>query len=326
MMYENKYRGQQRPPKPRDVITDPGYEMEPIVEIAIKQRSLISQFSQFGDAVDNNIVSFDEHGQHFNVPVSKFALIVNLQCGIPHDHPDFPVVKKLDTRFKSNNYYMQFPKPVVWLKHDDYRHIPGFTRFVMNKDGKVRNAYCGTEIVPSSWGMYKLVRDQASNKTINVDLNTLRMLAFTKLPDDFIDFGFGARSHELEFNKGKIEWVHRKSVVVKNMKDGSVGTYPSALHFAKMNVKDFDAARKISFLKHSDLFNQLVTVNEYQIRYEDFDPSTPIPVENFTMPVAVPAPSLLTEPAQTEAPAAPVQQVVDITDAQTSAADVFDEF
>ena len=40
--YNQKYQGgNQRPPKPRDVITEPGHELDPLDEIVIKNASAL---------------------------------------------------------------------------------------------------------------------------------------------------------------------------------------------------------------------------------------------------------------------------------------------
>ena len=279
-----------RPVAPRLVIETPGHETEPVIEAALENRPNMAPFRQFGDVLSNETINFDKHGQHYTIPVYKFALMVDLQLGIPHDHPAFPSVKKLDTRFKSGYHYLEYKAPIRWMKDDNYVHIPTYTRYVINKKGTVRNAYSGLEVAPGRWG-YELVRDQSKNKQSNVDLKTLKMLSFTKLPEGFIDYGYGIYSHVLDFAEGSIEWVPRKRVVVKDMQTGQTDEHLSAVHFAKTVVKDFELSGKVVFTPEIDFSKGLVTVGNYSIRHADFDPSAAVapdyvPVTPVTLPQA----------------------------------------
>lgn len=287
--YENKYRGNRPPPKPREVIDQPGHELDPIVEIAIKNKSALADYRSFGDVPSTDAININEAGVHYSIPAFKFALMVESQCGIPHDHPNYPRVLKLDTRFKSSKYFIEYAGPIKWTKDDSYVHIPCHTRYVINKKGIVRNAFSGVEVGPNQWGTYNLVKDQATNKQRNVDLTELKMLAFAPLPRGFIDYGFGSYSHILDFSEGAIKWCERKPVIAKNLKDGNSDQFQSAIHFANTVVSDFQARATIARLTEYDLNKAMVTAGEFSVRHADFNanqvaedanvPQTQYPVE-----------------------------------------------
>lgn len=279
--YNSKYSGNRQPPKPRDIISEPGHELDPLVEIVIKNKSALADYRSFGDIVSTDTINFSDQGNHYSLPVFKFALMVENQCGIPHDHPNYPRVLKLDTRFKASKYFIEYVAPIKWLKDETYVHIPCHTRYVINRKGIVRNAFSGVEVPPNQWGTYNLVKDQATNKQRNVNLSELKILAFAPLPKGFIDFGFGTYSHVLDYSEGVIKWCERKPIIAKNLKDGNADQYPSAVYFANTVVSDFQARAKIARLTEYDLNKSMITAGEYSVKHVDFDPNQP--VENFNV-------------------------------------------
>lgn len=268
--YNSNYNNPSRAPRPRDIIEGDDHACDPIIQAAYDNRTMLSEYRVFGDLLANDTITFDQHGSHWTVPVYKFALMADLQLGIPHDHPAYPQVFKLDTRFKSSQHYVKYSTPIRWRKDDKFVHIPCYTRYVMNAAGQIRNAFSGAEIKPGMWG-YSLVRDQGKNKVSNVALSTLKMLALRKLPEDFIDYGYGLYSHQLDFVGGVIDWVPRKPVIVKSLKTGQEEQYRSAVHYAKTAVSDFKLQTPISYTQDAEFGKRVVPFEAITIRHADLD-------------------------------------------------------
>lgn len=227
------------------------HELHPTAEAAIKEKPELKNYARRGAQVSTETTVLNSDPARKSIMVPRVCLMAFSQCGIPHDHPNYPPIKKFDTRFDGNFYYVDFSAgPIAWVHDDNWRHIPGFTRYVMDKFDRVLNAYNGKAIEPiNQWGLFELVPDSPSNKLRKVNLSQLRHLAFAPLPEEFRDFGGMNYSHDfgVDAATGKVGWIPKPKVKVKNHGTGNDDVFPNIFEFLKccLPPKEFNTMREI---------------------------------------------------------------------------------
>lgn len=302
MSYHNdRFNKPKRAPKPRNVITDPGHALDPVVEAAIACRQELQDHKQFGDVLSTDSVTVEAPGVRATMMVSKMALAAQMQFGVPHDHASYPMVRKFATCYKEIACAAVYSSMIPWQKDAKFVHIPCFTRYVMSQQGIVLNAVDGTQIKPDNWGNYRLVQDGFSNTLRGVPLMLLKMLALAPLPEGFTDYGYGTYSHVLDFDQGVVKWVPRLRVRVKKLSDGQTAEYASLSEYAICEVKDFKVRNEMTRVKDDEILQQgSVMVDEFQIMPVE-------PVEYYIPVVGVAQqPVVATQPAMD--PLSPIPQ------------------
>lgn len=246
MAYNNNWKGKkkkgnfQKKERPRLPIE---HELDPFVELAIDNKADFGDYRTTNSVCKDTMV-FDADRRQRTLPVTVAAAMAYNQMGIPYNHDNMPNFRKIPTDKPSCAYSAIYSEPIVWQKSDEFRHIPCFTRYVIDTYGRVLNAYNGRPVA-MEYGGYKLVPDGPSNKTRSVHLHQLMLMSFTALPEDFVDYGFGNYSHELAYSPetGKIEFLLKPEIAVKNTDDGSVTRYRCIDEF--MKSAEFEYLREI---------------------------------------------------------------------------------
>ena len=232
-------------PKPRPVLPAE-HELRQSAELIIANKAELRPHAIPGGTPSSNMISIAGR----NIPVAVAALVVNRQLGIPDDHPSLPPVIKLNTGHKDNNYSVAWGKmsgPIAWETDETFRYIPCFSRYVVNAEGTIKNAANGSVVVESAFETYfKLVPDGPSNTLSNANGEMIRVLAFTKLPEDFFDYGFRKYSHRIGVdpeNAGKMGWEPLPIVSFRSNVDGSINTQRNIHEFMEATISKFDERR-----------------------------------------------------------------------------------
>lgn len=227
-------------PKPRENL-GPLHMLPPRFEqILAMGRSIKKDQRTVGTAPSQatTVAEGDPERQPLSIP--HLGMIFR-QTGIPFTNPDIPNIGKLDSRFPAGFFYYQYTKPVHWTKDESFRHIPGYTRYVINKDGVIANAWSAKEVTGENAYMLELAADGANNLR-RVPKSKLMALAFTQLPLDFVDYGRGNHSHDYEFDieAGGYSWVPKPELTVKNNMTGQTDTYRNIFDFQENAGLSFD--------------------------------------------------------------------------------------
>ncbi|QAX96098.1 hypothetical protein [Vibrio phage vB_VmeM-Yong XC32] len=228
MNYGGGWGGQKRQPKPREH-HGPEHELNPRFESILKMdRNIPKNFRYPGEQPSNDTILFDGDTERKSIDIPKASMILR-QAGIPVSHPHYPMIKKFNSEYQASDYYFVFASPIPWEHDENFRYIPGYTRYVIDRYGRVLNAYNKMPVTPESDTMYKLVADGPAfaNAPWWAKKEMLQALAWGPLPENFIDFGGGIFSHELKFDKetGTITWVPREAVKVRNSETGQQKLY-----------------------------------------------------------------------------------------------------
>lgn len=288
------------------------HTLDPWIENIIRGRPELSEFRSIGGGLN--------HGTHtFNTDPDRTALEIPRACmysvcsfGVPLTNEAFPAIKKLDTRFKDNWHYAVYQGPMPWAKDREWRHIPCYTRYVINRDGVVRNAYNGMQVL-ANYSKYELVPDGRSNylkKYIAVE--ELMMLAFSQLPEDFVDFGGGQYSHVVAFDKDNkvIGWVKRPSIKARDPM-GTIHEVPTLLHLMNTIIDKYET-RTNKDLKQclwKGIPNGQISIDGWTIKYAN-PADAPVDLSqaqefNQSAPSAAPATETAPQTEATPPPPAP---------------------
>lgn len=258
-------------PKPREIQTGE-HELRPEAEAVFVGRQMLTQFSQPGNQVPQGM--FQAGAQQ--VPVAYAVAVISLQIGFPHDHPNAPEIAMFNTKHKSNDAFIKWKagEVIPWEKDSAYRYIPGYTRYVANEKGEIKNAYNGTTVTKdftSDW--IKLVKDGKGVKPTGVDKAMLTMLAWGKLPEDFIDYGFGVYSYKLSINETKDGLVFKKLPIVsaRSNIDGSITKARNIHEFIRnnMTMKNFAALKEAQESAKIMGPDDVISAGEYSVRCGD---------------------------------------------------------
>lgn len=305
MAYKPYGKGKPKFPKKERPILPPEHQLNPLAELAIESRSELKEYATT-NAVTRDSTTIPNDKQRRNILAAIACAMASSQLGISTSNPDMPPFRKIRTLNPTIFYSPIYTTPIVWEHHQDFRYIPCFTRYVIDAHGRVLNAYNGKALV-KEYGGYKLVPDGPSNALRNINLSHLMLLAFSILPDDFIDFGYGNYSHDICFNPetSSISLVKKPAVVVKNTDDGSVTNFSCIDEFIKSAEFDFvreigEKVREYSIAGRT-FINGVIKVGPYLIKEAEARTQPDLPALNIEVeaprkPVAdefadMPAPS-----------------------------------
>lgn len=261
-------------PKPRPTLPKE-HELQPLAELACKHenKALLRDYGTRGDEVSKETIILDGDPKRRPIPVPVAAMFNTMQFGVPMDHPEFPPILKFNTLGESNAYYARYQSPIMWIHNSqetDFRHIPGFTRYVVDKHRRILNAHNGMEVKPLSKYMIELVPDGPSNKLVKTSIDQIMNLAYTSLPEDFIDFGFRTYSHDfgLDIEGGQVAWVAKGKVKVKNNDVGMVAEYSNLPMFMKTSIppKEFQIMQEINQQAWKGFNGGVISAGPYSIR------------------------------------------------------------
>lgn len=311
MSWNNKQHGGQNkfPKKMRPGLPDE-HAVPKSVELVIDERAELRNSQTIGKEIAKETISFKGMGMSISVEAFKAAMMTQMSFGIPHDHPEYPNIIKHDTKFPSNSYFAQYLGRIKWTHDPSFWHIPCFTRYVIDKFGRVLNALNGMEITKDQWGNFDLAPDAigTANKTTKVQADWLKMLAFRALPSDFIDYGFRNYSHELKFcpELKVLTWVKRSLLVIKDNMSGDIAKCYGVKEFDTCYVSDFNSKKELWKVNDDVLQTGMVNTGSFSIRLEKEIEQPPmlkpvqLPVyENTTdLPTSHVAPETEQEPAK----------------------------
>lgn len=286
-------------PAPRPVL-DKIHELDPVAESIIAVKQNLNNFKTIGPNAAQGTVP----AGGVNIDASKAIVMALKQIGIPHDHPNFPPIMKLPTAFQSNEYVVLWGAAgkVKWTKDDSFWHIPGYSRYVINATGQIKNAFNGMVVNENGFaGSTELVCDGPLNSVSWTNANQLKMLTLAKLPDDFKDYGFRNYNYEMAFKDDAIRWVKKTEVIAKSTVDGLERTIANITEFIDCYVKDFQ--EKGSVRKQIKEFSHAnpIRTQEFVVRLAGDVPAQPAS----ETPIAAQAPNAELAPAQ---PTTPVEQ------------------
>lgn len=256
-------------PKPR-VIQEPAHELNPVAEAVNTDKSQLNNFKTPGDTVPNMLVNYA--GQQLTVGVA--GAMATMQIGVPHDHPKFPPIKKVNARFKSGEYFPAWglvQGRIEWLQDPTFHYIPGFSRYVINQQGEIRNGHNGTVITTNLYNgqPLKLIADGKSQVPFNARLGVLTAMAYSTLPEDFTDFTFGALSHysNMTTPDGKTAWSPVQPVTVLSLVDQTLSHFKSSHEFLASCIapKDYEEARNIRNAIRAMKWDAVIPAGEYML-------------------------------------------------------------
>lgn len=231
-----------RQPKPRPVLPAE-HELDPIAESICQNKSILRDHKTvMGNANTNTIIA---GGVQVNVAYA--AAVASYQLGIPHNHPNLPPFKKFKTLHKDYVHYVCWGavSEVKWQKDESFKHIPCYSRYVINKQGVIRNAHNGMTLNDNGYSSpTDLVRDGVTNKVYAVYPDVLKQLTLLRLPLTFVDYGFGRQfSHEIGPKKIGEEvaftWVPLPVISARSNIDGTIHKYSNIYDFTVCAIKDY---------------------------------------------------------------------------------------
>lgn len=268
------YQGNKRPQLQRNAVGG-DHQIDPVFEAIISQSDKLMGFNVSGNALPMEMVSFTTpDGQGVVIEAYKALMVLNSTFCVPFDSPAYPEIIKLDTVAERGLYYAAYKSRIFWKHSDEYWHIPGYTRYVVNKHGHVKNAYNGLDIKPNEWGKYALFADmpgvlEQKPPFAGVELRQIQMLAFRPLPSDFVDYGFGNYSHTISYNNEQqvINWVARPEVVVR---DG-MGNVENGRNLTEFGIKFLNnkMIKEFRQVKESELYFGSVNHGQFTVKLKD---------------------------------------------------------
>lgn len=258
--------GGRRGPAPRTVQSEE-HALHPAIEACVLMENAAFKHLKYpGDNISTNVMQVHNNGKMFSLLDARAALAKRTCTGIHPDHNNYPVVKRFNHRYPAIDHYVQWNLPVVWEHDTSYRYIPGYSRYVINFQGDVKNAYNGKAVRSPNGYTVEIVPEGPKNDLKKVSLMSLRQLAWSKLPEDFISFGFGSFSHEISIDKetGAISWLPRIPVVTKQ--GDNVEKWTSLSEFMQCCVEDFQDRSSLGESRWKGLRGQTMNVAGYMLK------------------------------------------------------------
>lgn len=247
--------------------------------ILTQSRSLGRNYKTVGSQVSNDTIMLPSDPMRKSIPVAKAAMLMR-QFALPLDHPNYPPMRKFNSTGASDGYYVVYSNgPMYWQKDDQFRHIPCYTRYVIDRYGRVLNAASGAKLERNKWNGYDLCSDGPAgmNNPFGVKIDILMALAFMGLPDDFIDYGMGSWSHYIgvDADSGEMKWLPHPKVKVRNSITGETKEWKCLAELVECDVSDYEIANRIRPYIRKGIHEDVVTVDNYMIKLSE--PETPIP-------------------------------------------------
>lgn len=264
--YSNYGRGNFQP-KPRPQLPKE-HDLNPTAEAAIQDKRELKQFANKGPNPNTQTTVLNSDPSRANIDIPKVALMAFMQCGIHPENQNFPAIGKFDTRYDANHYYILYEGPIAWKHDSNWRHIPCFTRYVIDKFGRILNAHNGTHINPDGGFIVELVPDGPANRTTKTPLQDLLRMAFTPLPEGFRDYGFRTYSHEWKTDpeSGKTGWIPRPKVKCKDNSTGNVMEFSCLPELKTCLIKDYEQQKEITPYIRSGLNGETINIGDLTIR------------------------------------------------------------
>lgn len=299
------------------------HTLDPWIEDIIRGRPELSDFRSIGGGLNHGTHTFNTDSKRTALEIPRACMISVCGFAVPLTNEAYPAIKKLDTRFKDNWHHAIYQGPIPWDKDREWRHIPCYSRYVINRHGVVRNAYNGMQVL-ATYGKYELVADGRSNYLKKyIPAEELMMLSFSQLPDDFVDFRGGQYSHVVQFDKDSkvIGWVKRPTIKARDPQ-GTIHEVPTLLHLMNTVMDKYETRtnRDLKQCLWKGIPNGQIIVDGWAVKYANpaeapVDLSTQIEfdqnatsaapaTEPATTPDSTPAPAPAPAPAPTT-PAAP---------------------
>lgn len=258
--------GNFRGPAPRPIL-DEIHQLNPVAEACAQmENAAFKHMKQPGDNISNNTFMAQHNGISATMIEPRAILAKRMQMGIPHDHECYPVVKRFPARYASDGYYPMWNIAVRWEHHEDFRYIPGYSRYVCDFQGNVKNAYNGKAITPLNGFTIELVPDGPKNAVRKAPISLLISLTWSKLPEDFICYGFGNFSHELRVNKEAeaVQWVAKTPIVSKQGEQ--VDKWPCMDYFLNCCVEKFEDRTAMGDIRWKGMRGNTMSVAGYMIK------------------------------------------------------------
>ncbi|QNI21007.1 hypothetical protein [Vibrio phage vB_pir03] len=261
-------------PKPRPQLARE-HELHPLIEAACKHenKAALRDFGTRGTEVSKETIVLDGDPSRTPLPIPVAAMYNTMQFGIHHTHPEFPRLEKFDTNYESNFYHAKYSSPIMWIHNSeetDFRHIPTYTRYVIDKHRRVLNAYNGMEVKPANKFMIELVPDGPANRLSKVSIDFLMFMAFSALPDDFVDYGFRTYSHDfgMDLEGRQYGLVKKGKVKVKNNEVNMVAEYDNLPEFMKrcLAPKEFQVMKEINEQSRDGFRGAVISAGPFSIR------------------------------------------------------------
>lgn len=275
MSYKKKqYNRPQAKPRP---ILEVEHDDQPIVIAAIRGKDDLRAYGTTSE-ISRDTFIFDTDHTRTRLPVPLAALYAHRAFGIPPNHPNMPTIVKVATMRDTVMYSPVYTEPVPWLKDSNFRHIPGYTRYVSDKFGRVLNAHNSMEIKPQ-WGNLKLVPDGTANRIRFISIDKIIHRTWQPLPEGMYFYNNGAESHiqTSAVIPGLCEpvngWAKLSTLKVRDTETGDqfeVKDFHHAGLFLERKDGYFDTLRNVT--EHGfPLFTTGLTMDGYQI----------IPIDSF---------------------------------------------
>lgn len=254
-------------PQPRTV-QPAEHELNPVAEAVCNDKSQLNNFKMPGDVIPNMAVSYA--GQQLTIGLA--GAMASMQLGIPHDHPNMPPIMKHNTRYKAGEYYIAWGKAngrVKWLQDESFWYVPGFSRYVINDQGVLRNGHTGAVVSQNIYESEKLplIADGKSQKPFPVRLGLFTAMAYSKLPEDFVDFTFGSTSHynNLTLPNGNTAWQPVVPVTALSLVDQTLSHFKSSHEFLIQCIKEFDTLKLARPAIRKLRFGEVAPIGEYVV-------------------------------------------------------------
>lgn len=261
--------GQRRQPKPRPVLPEE-HALSPRAEGVIASKQQLSKdYNRPGGESSRETILFEKDPERQSLPVPNAAMFIRMQSGVPLDHPNHPEIKKFAAEFPSSDYHFVYTGPLVWMHDANFRHIPCYTRYVIDKHGRVLNAYNGKPVEPEKGGYsYKLVSDGPVNNPYFAQKEKLMILAWCPLPEGFVDYGMNNYSHVLDVDveAGTHGWVARPQVKARNNETGRTETYMNLLDLMQCACKDFQLKADFRPYVRDGLKGECINIGPFSIK------------------------------------------------------------
>lgn len=309
-------------PKPRPQ-HGPQHVLEQRHEAILAQsRSLGRNYKTVGSQVSNDTIMLPSDPMRTSIPVAKAAMLMR-QFALPIDHPNYPPMRKFNSTGADDGYYVVYSNgPMYWQKDDLFRHIPCYSRYVIDRYGRVLNAASGAVVERNKWDGYDLCSDGPAglNNPFGVKVDVLMALAWMGLPDEFIDYGMGSWSHYLgvDTDSGQMKWLPHPKVKVRNSLTGETKEWKCLAELVECDVTDYKIANQIRPYIRKGIHEDVVTVENYMIKLSELDTPMPplpaiagngLPVEATAAPVEGAAPAPVAQPATAAVAPPPVNDI-----------------
>lgn len=296
MSYGQRNNQRQQRPAPTRSKQTIEHEIDPLFEVIMNQSDKLMPFNVSGNALPTEMVRFDTpDGQGLTIEAFKAMMVTSMTFCVDFANPNYPEVRKLDTQVDRGTLHAVYKSRIFWKHSKDFWHIPGFTRYVIDARGNVKNAYNGVDIRPDQWGNYKIFSDQLwfiNDKPFGADLKTLMLISQKALPSDFKDYGFRNWSHKVAYSHEtkSIDLVKRPAVTIRDG-NGNVLDGENLTEFGILNLKTKDI-KDLREIKEENLYTGSCTGGQFTAKLKDPSLVVPVPevvVTNESAAVSTPA-------------------------------------